>query len=95
MSTHNLERDIGLPELARLCCMSVDHFLRSYRAARGITPYRHVLEQRLRRASSMLRMTSEPVAAIAVRCGFRSPSHFSTRFHAALASVRSHFRRDS
>jgi AraC family transcriptional regulator len=91
----NLERDIGLFELAQLCCMSVDHFLRSYRAARGITPYRHVLEQRLRRASTMLRMTSEPVAAIAVRCGFRSHSHFSTRFHAAFGVSPSHFRRDS
>ena len=54
----NLERDIGLSELAHLCYMSVDHFLRSYRAARGITPYRYVLEQRLRRASTMLRTTS-------------------------------------
>jgi len=89
----NLERDIGLPELARLCYMSVDHFLRSYRAARGITPYRYVLEQRLRRASTMLRTTSEPVAAIAVKCGFHSPSHFSTRFHAAFGISPTHFRR--
>ena len=89
----NLARDIGLPELARLCCMSVDHFLRSYRAARGITPYRYVLEQRLRRASTMLRTTAEPVATIAVKCGFHSPSHFSTRFHAAFGVSPTHFRR--
>jgi AraC family transcriptional regulator len=92
---HNLERDIVLPELARLCCMSVDHFLRSYRAARGITPHRYVLEQRLRRASTMLQATSEPVAAIAVKCGFHSPSHFSTRFHAAFGVSPTHFRRAS
>jgi AraC family transcriptional regulator len=73
--------------------MSVDHFLRSYRAARGITPYRYVLEQRLRRASTMLRTTSEPVAAIAVKCGFHSPSHFSTKFHAAFRISPTHFRR--
>jgi AraC family transcriptional regulator len=89
----NLDRDIALPELARLCCMSVDHFLRSYRAARGITPYRYVLEQRLRRASTMLRGTAAPVAAIAVKCGFGSHSHFSTKFHAAFGVSPSDFRR--
>ena len=92
---HNLERDMVLPELARLCSMSVDHFLRSYRAARGITPYRYVLEQRLRRASTLLRTTSEPVAAIAVKCGFHSPSHFATRFHAAFGVSPTRFRRTS
>lgn len=89
----NLDRDISLPELAGLCSMSVDHFLRSYRAARGITPYRYVLEQRLRRAATMLRTTGEPVAAIAAKCGFRSHSHFSTKFHAAFGVSPSHFRR--
>ena len=49
--------------LARLSCMSVDHFLRSFRAACGLTPYQYVLEQRLRKAfaskaSDM--MTSDP-----------------------------------
>jgi AraC family transcriptional regulator len=92
---HNLERDMELPELARLCSMSVDHFLRSYRAARGITPYRYVLEQRLSRASTLLRTTSEPVAAIAVKCGFHSPSHFATRFHAAFGVSPTRFRRTS
>jgi AraC family transcriptional regulator len=38
----NLARDISLAELARLSCMSVDHFLRSFRAARGTTPERNV-----------------------------------------------------
>jgi len=88
-----LDRDIALAELARLCCISVDHFLRSYRAARGITPYRYVLDQRLGRASTMLRTTSVPVAQIAVECGFRSPSHFSTRFHTAFGVSPSRFRR--
>lgn len=89
----NLDRDISLSELAGLCSMSVDHFLRSYRTARGITPYRYVLEQRLRRAATMLRATGESVAAIAAKCGFRSHSHFSTKFHAAFGVSPSRFRR--
>jgi len=89
----NLARDISLAELARLSCMSIDHFLRSFRAARGTTPYRYVLEQRLRRASTMLRTTPAPVAAIDAKCGFRNPSHFSVKFHAQFGVSPSQFRR--
>jgi len=89
----NLTRDISLADLARLSCMSVDHFLRSFRAARGTTPYRYVLEQRLRRAASMLQTTPAPVAAVAAKCGFRNPSHFSVKFHAHFGVSPSQFRR--
>ena len=47
----NLAGEISLASLARLSCMSVDHFLRLFRAACGLTPYQYVLEQRLRKAS--------------------------------------------
>jgi len=89
----NLARDISLAALAGLSCMSVDHFLRSFRAARGTTPYRYVLEQRLGRASTMLQATPAPVAAIAAKCGFRNPSHFSVKFHAQFGVSPSQFRR--
>jgi AraC family transcriptional regulator len=89
----NLARDVTLAELACLCCMSVDHFLRSFRAARGTTPYRYVLDQRLRRASTLLRPPMAPVASVAVECGFRSHSHFSTKFHASFGVSPSQFRR--
>ena len=54
-------------------CMSVDHFLRSFRAACGLTPYQYVLEQRLRKASAMLKAGNTPIAEIAVQCGFGNP----------------------
>ena len=89
----NLGGEISLASLARLCCMSVDHFLRSFRAACGLTPYQHVLEQRLRKASGLLRAGNTPIAEIAVQCGFRNPSHFSVKFHARFGVSPSQFRR--
>lgn len=89
----NLAAEISLRSLAGLCCMSADHFLRSFRAAAGTTPYHYVLEQRLRRGSVMLRTTAAPIAAIAAECGFRSPSHFSVKFHARFGVSPSQFRR--
>jgi AraC family transcriptional regulator len=89
----NLAGEISLASLARLSCMSVDHFLRSFRAACGLTPYQYVLEQRLRKASTMLKTGNTPIAAIAVQCGFGNPSHFSVKFHAHFGVSPSRYRR--
>lgn len=89
----NLAGDISLRSLAGMSCMSVDHFLRSFRAAAGLTPYRYVLEQRLRKASAMLRTGGAPIAAIAVECGFRNAPHFSVKFHARFGVSPSGYRR--
>jgi AraC family transcriptional regulator len=89
----NLTQDISLADLARACSMSVDHFLRSFRAATGVTPYRYVLEQRLRRASALLHDTDDPIAAIAATCGFRNASNFSVKFHARFGASPTEYRR--
>jgi AraC family transcriptional regulator len=88
----NLAAEISLRSLAGLCCMSADHFLRSFRAAAGVTPYHYVLEQRLRRAAAMLRTTTVPIAALAAECGFGNPSHFSVKFRTRFGVTPSHFR---
>jgi AraC family transcriptional regulator len=89
----NLTDAISLADLARLCSMSVDHFLRSFRVASGITPYRYVLDQRLRRAADLLRTTDLPIASIATTCGFHNASNFSVKFHARFSASPTEFRR--
>ena len=89
----NLAGDISLKSLAGVACMSVDHFLRSFRAAAGTTPHRYVLDKRLQKASQMLRSSDAPIASVAAECGFRSPSHFSVQFHAHFGTSPSAHRR--
>jgi len=89
----NLARDISLKSLAGVACMSVDHFLRSFRAAAGTTPHRFVLDKRLQKAKQMLKSSDAPIATVAAECGFRSPSHFSVQFHAHFAISPSAYRR--
>jgi AraC family transcriptional regulator len=89
----NLAGEIFLRSLAGVACMSINHFIRSFRAASGQTPYQYVLEQRLRKASEMLRTGSTPVAAIAASCGFGNAAHFSMRFHARFGVSPSEYRR--
>jgi AraC family transcriptional regulator len=78
----NMARDISLQVLANLAAMSSGHFLRAFKASTGKTPYRYLLERRLSTASQRLRTTAVPIALVARECGFRTPSHFTTAFHA-------------
>ncbi|HTO47437.1 MAG TPA: AraC family transcriptional regulator [Burkholderiales bacterium] len=89
----NLASDIPLKALAGVACMSVDHFLRSFRAAAGTTPHRFVLDKRLLKAKQMLKSSDAPIAAIATACGFRNPSHFSVQFRAHFGISPSVYRR--
>lgn len=92
--TH-LAEDVHLASLAQIANMSVDHFLRSFRAAAGTTPYQYVLGLRLAKASAMLRETVTPIAAIAAQCGFQSASRFSVAFSARFGTRPSHYRRSA
>jgi AraC-like DNA-binding protein len=55
------------------------------RSAYGKTPNDFVADLRLEHAASLLAATSEPVAAIASRCGFASQSYFTVLLSRTLA----------
>ena len=56
------------------------HFLRMFRLELGLTPYRYLLNSRLRRVASRLVNTSDPVSFIAWENGFRDLSTFNGHF---------------
>ena len=87
----NMGADVSLHALAELAHMSVDHFVRAFRGATGKTPHRFALERRLDRAAAMLKGPAT-IAHIARACGFRSPAHFSVRFHARFGLTPSQYR---
>jgi len=88
----NLGADVSLPTLASLAHVSVDHFVRAFRGATGMTPHRFALERRLEHAAAMLKGPAT-VAHVAHACGFRSAAHFSVRFHARFGVTPSQYRR--
>jgi AraC family transcriptional regulator len=87
----NMNTDVSLHTLAALAHLSVDHFVRAFRGATGKTPHRYALERRLDRAAAMLKGPAT-IAQVARACGFRSPAHFSVRFHARFGVTPSHYR---
>jgi AraC family transcriptional regulator len=74
------EQTLTLGGLARKAAMSPFHFLRTFRAVVGVTPYQYLLRMRLQRACFELRRSDEPVATIAFKAGFSDLSTFNRQF---------------
>jgi transcriptional regulator GlxA family with amidase domain len=92
--------DHSVEAMATRAHMSPRHFARAFRAETGLTPARHVERVRLEAARRRLEDTRDPVAAIAVGCGFGTaetmrrvflrtlevgPAEYRRRFHAPIS----------
>jgi AraC family transcriptional regulator len=75
----HLGEDFGIDELAAELNMSAVHFTRLFRASTGSTPYRYVMEQRVRHALTLLEGRLS-LAEIAHTVGFSSQAHFTQVF---------------
>ena len=67
-------------ELAALCRLSASRFAHAFKASIGVAPHRWLLQRRIERAKSLLKDSGEPLADIALRCGFADQSHFTRVF---------------
>jgi AraC-like DNA-binding protein len=76
----NLDRDIGLADLAAVASLSPFHFARVFRMATGISPYRFLMQRRMGLACELLADPSLPIVEIAHRCGYAGQAHFTTAF---------------
>lgn len=76
---NNVSRRIGVDELAAIARVSVFELCRTFRRERATTPYRLVLEIRVRWASTMLG-NGAAIAEVAMQTGFADQSHLTRHF---------------
>jgi AraC-like DNA-binding protein len=92
-----LERDAGedlsLSEVADVVGLSPFHFLRLFKRETGVTPYRFLMQARIRKAIELLRETSLPVTEIAFEVGFGDLSNFINFFRREIGCSPSQFRK--
>ena len=89
----NLERNIGLSELADLTGYSPDHFSRLFKRTLGLPAYQYVLSRRVERAKGMLLDRSRSIADVARACGFSTQAHLSSAFKLRTGITPGTFRR--
>ena len=70
---------VRLADLAELAQMSKYHFLRSFNATVGVTPYQYVVRLRVERARRMIERGSD-LAEVAIEAGFADQSHLTRQF---------------
>lgn len=90
----SLAEDLDVTMMAEVARLSPAHFARAFAATLGMTPYRYVMMRRLARARELLERTDRSTLDIALSVGFKTPSHFASRFRrefgAAPSALRAH-----
>lgn len=71
-----------LASLAQRAGLTRHHFLRTFRAVTGVTPYQYLLSLRLAAAAARLLRTEASVTEVAAEVGFGDLSEFTRRFRA-------------
>ncbi|MEL6184048.1 MAG: AraC family transcriptional regulator [Myxococcota bacterium] len=93
-----MEADLGealrVEDLARAVALSPSRFSRAFKKTMKLTPYQYLLRRRLQRARDMLSWTEEPLASIAVECGFCSQAHLTRLFKRSYGVPPGRYRRD-
>ena len=81
-------------DLAALCNMSEDYFIRRFRAATGVPPAQYIAQRRIARATEMLLTTNFGIEFIAETTGFCDRHYFTRAFTRATGRTPAAFRRD-
>jgi len=89
----NVEAPVTLETLAGLANLSVFHFARLFKQARGVSPYQYVLNGKIRRAQQLLRDGELALTDISDALGFATPGSFSAAFKRAVGQSPRDFQR--
>ena len=84
---------LDVAALARVAHVSEAHFIRTFRATFGETPYRYLQRRRVERAMFLLRQTDRSVTEICFDVGFVSLGTFSRTFSEIVGKPPSAYRR--
>jgi transcriptional regulator GlxA family with amidase domain len=76
----NFEKPLDVEDYAYLTGRSVSTFRRDFMSRFGISPKKWLIDQRLAKASELLKKTSESISEIALKSGYEDTPHFIKAF---------------
>jgi AraC family transcriptional regulator len=83
---------VNVAELAASCSISPRHLVRRFKETTGDTIHGYVRRLRLDRAKTMLADQEVMLKDIAVKLGFKTPSHFAAEFRQQIGCSPSQYR---
>jgi AraC family transcriptional regulator len=91
----NLASKMDLDELANLAALSRSHFSRAFKRSVGLSPMEYVVVRRVERSKLMISGTTEPLAEVALACGFADQAHLNRRFRDVVGISPGRWRRSN
>ena len=88
----NLDRQIGLKDLAACAGLSLSHFSFQFRASTSQSPYQYMLRLRIERSKELLADSHLSVLDVGLEVGFRNQRHFATVFRNSVGVPPSAYR---
>jgi AraC family transcriptional regulator len=77
----SIDQPLTLNEMARVACLSPNHFMRMFKQVFRLTPHQYLTNLRLERAKWLLHQPELPITEICFLVGFDSLGYFSWLFH--------------
>ena len=76
----NINRNIGINELAELCYLTKDHFIRLFKKEMRCTPLQYINQKKIEKAQLMLIISDKSIKDIAYELSFDNISYFYRLF---------------
>lgn len=89
----NLDKDLKVADLARLCDLSADHFSKSFLSKFDVQPNKYIQLKRIERAQFLLLTTEDSLLDISNKVGMQSLSYFSKKFKEKVGLTPAKFRK--
>jgi AraC family transcriptional regulator len=91
----NLASKMDIDGLANVVALSRSHFSRAFKHSVGLSPMEYVVVRRVERAKAMISATKEPLAEVALACGFADQAHLNRRFRDIVGISPGRWRRSN
>ena len=88
----NMDKQIGLKDLADCAGLSLSHFSFQFRASTNQSPHQYMLRLRIERSKELLTDSRLSVLDVGLEVGFRNQQHFATVFRNSVGVPPSVYR---
>jgi AraC family transcriptional regulator len=88
----NMDKQIGLKDLADSAGLSLSHFSFQFRASTNQSPHQYMLRLRVERSKELLADSRLSVLDVGLEVGFRNQQHFATVFRNSVGAPPSVYR---